>query len=568
MNLKDNTSSKINKNESKTPKKQNQNDTDLFEDFESSSESSFMNSGPAQPYYHRDDFDSDSDFSSGEEERFSEDSEENWNFTVTENPAITFAYLSGINTSASEVFACSSPYDFFSLFVNDQIFETISSQTNIFAEQNRLQFNSWRLDQWHETTPNEIRRFFGLIIWMGLVRLPRIEMYWRKAEGYNLSLPRKIMSRNRFELLLRFLHFTDNEKNEKNDRLSKIKIIVDSLNENFQKYYLPDEVVCVDESLVPFRGRIIFRQYLKNKRHRYGIKIFKLCSGPGYTNSFKIYSGKKESENQPGNMSTAIVMSLCQDILDKGHTICTDNWYTSVDLAEKLIEKNTNLIGTLRKNRRGNPIDVISKKLKRGEVIARENKNGITVLKWKDKRDVLMLSTKHSDKMDQVVKKNGVKLKPKMVMDYNSGKSSVDLSDQMISYCSPLRRTIKWYKKLAFELLLNTCVVNSLILYKLIMKKKISISEFRMELALQLMKCEDNDLILVSTSSKPRHELKRKMGQARSVRQFCRKCYEKNSKRYGRTQAKNCTPKVVTYCDDCEESPFLCLECFNKVHRN
>jgi hypothetical protein len=215
MNLKDNTSSKINKNESKTPKKQNQNDTDLFEDFESSSESSFMNSGPAQPYYHRDDFDSDSDFSSGEEERFSEDSEENWNFTVTENPAITFAYLSGINTSASEVFACSSPYDFFSLFVNDQIFETISSQTNIFAEQNRLQFNSWRLDQWHETTPNEIRRFFGLIIWMGLVRLPRIEMYWRKAEGYNLSLPRKIMSRNRFELLLRFLHFTDNEKNEK-----------------------------------------------------------------------------------------------------------------------------------------------------------------------------------------------------------------------------------------------------------------------------------------------------------------------------------------------------------------
>jgi len=53
-------------------------------------------------------------------------------------------------------------------------------------------------------------------------------------------------------------------------------------------------------------------------------------------------------------------MSLCKDILGKGHTICTDNWYTSVDLAEKLITMNTHLVGTLRKNRRGNPTEVVS----------------------------------------------------------------------------------------------------------------------------------------------------------------------------------------------------------------
>ena len=85
--------------------------------------------------------------------------------------------------------------------------------------------------------------------------------------------------------------------------------------------------------------------------------------------------------------------------MGKGHTVCTDNWYTSVDLAEKLITKNTHLVGTLRKNRRGNSAEVVSKKLKRGELIARENKSGITILKWKDKRDLLMLSTKHSAEM-------------------------------------------------------------------------------------------------------------------------------------------------------------------------
>jgi len=130
---------------------------------------------------------------------------------------------------------------------------------------------------------------------------------------------------------------------------------------------------------------------LKQKRHRYGIKVFKLCSGAGYIYSFQIYTGKENNRDKiAGNKSSEVVMSLCKDILGKGHIICTDNWYTSVDLAEKLITMNTHLVGTLRKNRRGNPVEVVSQKLKlkRGKVIARENKKGITVLKWKDKRDV------------------------------------------------------------------------------------------------------------------------------------------------------------------------------------
>lgn len=104
---------------------------------------------------------------------------------------------------------------------------------------------------------------------------------------------------------------------------------------------------------------------------------------------------------------------------------------------------NTHLVGTLRKNRRGNPAEVVSQKLKRGEVIARENKKGITVLKWKDKRDVLMLSTKHSAEMTTVHKKFYSYEKPKIVVEYNLGKSSVDLSNQMIAYSSPLRKTSK-----------------------------------------------------------------------------------------------------------------------------
>jgi hypothetical protein len=285
-------------------------------------------------------------------------------FPSNAKKSVMFSCLSGINRNHLEIFSCVEPYDFYSLFVSDEIFNIIAVQTNLFASQKLSNQQSYRLDQWFDTDPNEIRRFFGLIIWMGIVRIPSIKSYWSKNEGFNLKLPCKIMSRNRFELLLRFLHFSDNEKNDKSNRLLKIESIVRLLNINFNKYYSPDEVVYVDESLIPFRGRIIFRQYLKNKRHRYGIKLFKFCSGPGYMHSFQVYSGKdQQMKLNAQSKSSEVVLNLCKDILGKGHTICTDNWYTSVELAEKLLENDTYLTGTLRKNRKGNLLTSVGTEL-------------------------------------------------------------------------------------------------------------------------------------------------------------------------------------------------------------
>lgn len=86
--------------------------------------------------------------------------------------------------------------------------------------------------------------------------------------------------------------------------------------------------------MIPFVGHLSFRQYIKNKRHRYGIKIFKLCINDGYTIGFKIYAGQ---ETIPGvAVSTKILMELAADYLDEGRTMFTDNWYTSVSLANEL----------------------------------------------------------------------------------------------------------------------------------------------------------------------------------------------------------------------------------------
>ena len=51
--------------------------------------------------------------------------------------------------------------------------------------------------------------------------------------------------------------------------------------------------MAVDEVIVKFKGRILFKQYIPKKCKRFGIKIFKLCDSTGYTCDMNVYLGKE-----------------------------------------------------------------------------------------------------------------------------------------------------------------------------------------------------------------------------------------------------------------------------------
>jgi len=42
-----------------------------------------------------------------------------------------------------------------------------------------------------------------------------------------------------------------------------------------------------------------------------------------------------------------------------------------VSLAERLLERKTHLVGTMRKNRKGLPLEVVKAKIKKGEIIGK-----------------------------------------------------------------------------------------------------------------------------------------------------------------------------------------------------
>lgn len=95
--------------------------------------------------------------------------------------------------------------------------------------------------------------------------------------------------------------------------------------------------------------------------------------------------------------------------------------------------------------------------MKKTEICGKQCQNGIIVLKWKNQRDVLMLSTCDGLEQEQIQTRrkraspnNTVFtpiMKTKVIIDYNTGKCGIDKSDQMTSYACVNRRGVKWYRK-------------------------------------------------------------------------------------------------------------------------
>ena len=153
------------------------------------------------------------------------------------------------------------------------------------------------------------------------------------------------------------------------------------------------------------------------------------------------------------------------------------------------------------------------------------------------------------------------------VLAYNRGKGGIDLSDQMASYVTTLRKGVKCYRKLSTELLLGMAVVNAWVAYKEATKKKIQISKFRERLAEKLFNLEGVVYDTPTGSSSSHHLVERTGSYAKRIRRTCSSCYAKMKKQESRDNARKMTQKSYTYCDLCLGQPQICLKCFNEIHQ-
>ena len=372
------------------------------------------------------------------------------------------------NSEAPHINKDSSPLAVLMLFFTE-IFQLLVEQTNLYYQQHldRQAGPSRRL---RDITLPDIMTFTALALQTGHNVTDTLHDYWSRLKQVHIPFYGETMRRDRFLHILRFLHFADNSQRpdpgEEYDRLWKIRTVFDTLNQAYAKFYNPSENLAVDEVIVKFQGRVIFRQYIPKKRKRFGIKIYKLCDESGYTYDMKVYLGK-DSRSATDDMTAthATVRHLTSRVEGLGHKLFMDNFFSSPRLFDDLLRHKIHSCGTVRPNRKDMPSDFGPKKinLRKGDVRVRTRGN-LTALAWKDRRDVYILTN-----MDPPPEEGNFcddrkrAVKPQIVARYNRHMGYVDISDLMANSYSMCRRNFKWTIKLFFHLL-DLTVLNSWIL--------------------------------------------------------------------------------------------------------
>lgn len=165
--------------------------------------------------------------------------------------------------------------------------------------------------------------------------------------------------RKRFLEIQRYFHFVDNDTlipcgQPGYDRLGKVRPVIESVRERFLLNYHPHRENAIDEAMVPFKGRSSLKQYIPLKPVRRGFKIWmRADSTNGYICDFSVYTGKEESAEK--GLGEKVVKKLSQPLAGGNYHIFFDNFFSTVNLFDDLLEEGIYACGTFRRDRKGVP---------------------------------------------------------------------------------------------------------------------------------------------------------------------------------------------------------------------
>lgn len=244
----------------------------------------------------------------------------------------------------------------FLIFFSDEMFELIHLETNKYA----IQKNASTAN----ISYSEIKQYVGILVFMGVVKMPATRLYWSNNFRYNKIAD--VMSRNRFSTINRYFHEEDNTTTKgpgcvNYDKLHKVRLLLNILQSNMHDIP-PEERHSVDEQMIAFKGRSHFK-VLK------GFKVFTRAGASGLMYDFEIYQRKGTCSETGLGFSGDIVMALTSELPEgKNFKVYFDNWFSSLQLSVALKERQIFSIGTVRQYRMGKCPLQLEKEFKKKDV--------------------------------------------------------------------------------------------------------------------------------------------------------------------------------------------------------
>lgn len=432
------------------------------------------------------------------------------------------------------------PIDYFLLFFDDDILNLIVDESNLYAQKKGVSLN---LDK------DDLLKVLGILLLSGYNHVPSFRMYWSSNIDLKNDLVASSMSRDRFLLIIKHLHFA--HESDAADKAWKVRPLMNHFNSVFEKYVQMNHFLSVDESMIEYFGPHPGKQFIKGKPIRYGFKVWTLCSSTGPCHRFDLYTGKSERQDGVG-LGEGVVMKLSSSVPPGCH-IFMDQYFTSISLLQHMTAQMIGGTGTIQRNRlRGAQDALITenelKKQQRGSSEEVSTTDGINVVQWLDNRIVTVASNllqiepvSSCKRFSKAAKKDINITRPNIVKCYNRHMGGVDLLNQAIN-CYRIRvRIRKWYWKI-FTWMIDLACTNAY--FQSTMRKKTTSLEFRRSVVMSLLS-KNTYLHKPASLREQRHIIKRHDPPRR-------------------LRCKVCSSHTIYYCASCNVS--LHPDCFSKYH--
>jgi len=390
-----------------------------------------------------------------------------------------------------------SPIEMFSLLCPIELIEDITFETNRY----KVELNRNRV---RNISVSEMKVFLGIILYMGVIKLPNRRMYWG-AEARQQHVV-DVMTINRFEEIMSVLHVNDNASQKKigepgYDRLHKVRPVLDKLRLAYQAVTISESHQAVDEQIIPFKGRHSMKVYMAKKPKKWGYKAWVRAGRSGYVYDYYL-CGDNTVVTPPGipeyiGESGRVVLRLCDSLSHTNKYIYFDNYFASVDLLVELKSRGLNATCTMQAPRSGKcplkPEKELKKTGRGSNSFQLEKDNEVVVCQWYDNRQVIVASTAHPvhplvevERYDKS-KKLKVKVKcPFLIQKYNKNMGGVDKADMLLSLYRCFFKSRKWYKRILFHFL-DVSLNNAWLLYRKAKGANIQLAKFKLQIARTLM---------------------------------------------------------------------------------
>ncbi|XP_022823398.1 piggyBac transposable element-derived protein 3-like isoform X1 [Spodoptera litura] len=154
--------------------------------------------------------------------------------TVEVDTRVTFA----------EQFEVKTPQQYFKKFFSDELLDYIVDMTNLYSVQDQGKSIN--------VTKKEIEIVLGIVIIMGIVKMPAIEDYW--SNDLRFEPIASAMGIKRYRTIKRFLHFCDNTNVDKNDGYHKVSAVMEHVHQQCLKLE-EERSFAIDEMIIPYKGK-------------------------------------------------------------------------------------------------------------------------------------------------------------------------------------------------------------------------------------------------------------------------------------------------------------------------